>query len=174
MTSNAPKSAAPQPVRFITWLIPRLFSLLAALLLAGLMSQGALAAPAVGTVIGNSTSITYTDASLVPRTVTSNTVNTTVQQVASLTLTATQTKIVSPGGTVYFPHTLTNTGNGPDTFNLTAVDANTGNITFTGLVMYIDANGDGVPDNVTPITTTGLTPIAAYKLVPWLYRGRPA
>ncbi len=161
MTSNAPKSAAPQPVRFITWLIPRLFSLLAALLLAGLMSQGALAAPAVGTVIGNSTSITYTDASLVPRTVTSNTVNTTVQQVASLTLTATQTKIVSPGGTVYFPHTLTNTGNGPDTFNLTAVDANTGNITFTGLVMYIDANGDGVPDNVTPITTTGLTPIAA-------------
>ncbi len=161
MTSNAPKSAAPQPVRFINWLFPRLFSLLAALLLAGLMPQAALAAPAVGTVIGNSTSITYTDASLVPRTVTSNTVNTTVQQVASLTLTASQAKIVAPGGTVYFPHTLTNTGNGPDTFNLTAIDANSGNITFTGLVMYVDANGDGVPDNVTAITTTGVTPVAA-------------
>ena len=157
MTRNTPKCAAPQPMQFIHWL----FFLLAALLLAGLMPQAALAAPAVGTVIGNSTSITYTDASLVPRTATSNTVNTTVQQVASLTLTASQIKIVAPGGTVYFPHILTNTGNGPDTFNLTVADPNTGNITFTGLVMYIDANGDGVPDNVTPITTTGVTPIAA-------------
>ena len=153
MTSQVPKSAVPQPVWFINWL----FSLLAALLLVGLLSQAVFAAPAVGTVIGNSTSITYTDASLIVRTVNSNTVNTTVQQVASLTLTASQSKIVAPGGTVYYAHTLTNTGNGSDTFGLTAVDANTGaTITFTGLVMYLDANGDGVPDNATPITTSGV------------------
>ena len=112
------------------------------------------AAPAAGTVIGNQASATYTDASLVNRTATSNTVVTTVQQVASFTLTANQSKLVAPGGTVYYPHTLTNTGNGSDSFNLAAADANTGTIALT-LYIYADADGNGVPDNSTAITSTG-------------------
>jgi len=67
--------------------------------------------------------------------------------------------VVAPGGTVYFPHTLSNTGNGTDTFSLLAADAGTGTITFSNLAIYSDANGDGVPDNFTAITSSG--PLAA-------------
>jgi len=124
-------------------------------LLCLVMTQPAQSAPLAGTSIGNQASATYTDDSNVVRTATSNTIQTVVQQVASLSLTSTQTKVVAPGGTVYYPHTLSNTGNGTDTFTLGAVDAGTGTITFTNLAVYLDANGDGVPDNFTAITSSG-------------------
>jgi trimeric autotransporter adhesin len=123
------------------------------------LAAPAQAAPLAGTSIGNQASATYTDNSNVVRTATSNTTQTVVQQVASLSLSSTQTKVVAPGGTVYYPHTLSNTGNGTDTFSLAAVDAGTGTITFTNLAIYPDANGDGVPDNFTAITSSG--PLAA-------------
>ena len=129
------------------------------ILLGMALAQPAQAAPLAGTSIGNQASATYTDASNVTRTATSNTIQTVVQQVASLSLANTQTKVVAPGGTVYYPHTLTNTGNGTDTFSLAAIDANSGSITFSNLAMYPDANGDGVPDNFTAITSSG--PLAA-------------
>jgi uncharacterized repeat protein (TIGR01451 family) len=110
------------------------------------------AAPA-GTVIGNQASATYSDASSVSRTVTSNTVVTTVQQVASLTLTANGAKTISPGGQVYYPQTLVNTGNGNDSFVLSA--AQSGATAMTTVLFYADANGDGIPDNAVPITSTG-------------------
>src|SRR3954452_807847 len=76
------------------------------------------AAPPANTSIGNQASATYTDASNTQRTVTSNTVITIVQQVASFTLTTDgQTRPAAPGGQLVFPHTLTNTGNGNDSFN---------------------------------------------------------
>jgi uncharacterized repeat protein (TIGR01451 family) len=119
----------------------------------------ALAAPAAGTVIGNQATATYTDAGGTPRTATSNLVQTTVSQVKSFTLTTTgQTRTAAAGQTVYYPHTITNTGNGADTYTLNA-PATGGGFTHTGPVYYIDADGNGVPDNFTPITTTG--PIAA-------------
>jgi uncharacterized repeat protein (TIGR01451 family) len=116
------------------------------------------APPLAGTSIGNQASATYTDSSNAPRTATSNTVQTIVQQVAGLTLTATQAKPSAPGGTVNFPHTLTNTGNGSDTFSLGSVGS-TSPFTFTNIAIYADANGDGIPDNSTPITSSG--PLAA-------------
>ena len=76
------------------------------------------ATPAAGTRIGNQASATYTDTANVTRTVTSNTVTTVVQQVAALTLTTNGAKQVTPGGQVAYPHALTNTGNGADSFNL--------------------------------------------------------
>ncbi|MDQ6994667.1 MAG: hypothetical protein Q9M18_03630, partial [Mariprofundaceae bacterium] len=122
-------------------------------------SQASAATPLAGTVIGNQASATYTDASNAPRTATSNTVKTIVQAVAGFTLTASQDKYSTSGGTVYFGHTLTNTGNSVDTFGLTAADANTGsNIAFANLKLYVDANGDGLPDNFTAITTTTAIP----------------
>ena len=125
----------------------------AAILLLACLITPLQAAPLAGTSIGNQASATYTDASAVTRTATSNTVQTIVQQVAAVTLTSAQTKTGAPGGTVYFPHTLTNTGNGSDTFTLgTAVG---GTVTLTSINIYPDANGDGVPDNFTPITSTG-------------------
>ncbi len=118
--------------------------------------QGFAAAPA-GTSIGNQASATYTDGSGISRTVTSNTVQTLVQQVASLTLASNGAKTSSIGSTVYYPHTLTNTGNGADTFALSVVNAGGSAFTMTGLALYAD-NGSGQPTG-SPVTTTG--PLAA-------------
>jgi len=118
------------------------------------------APPPAGTSIGNQASATYTDASNTPRSTTSNVAITIVQQVASFTLTADGAKFAAPGGQVYYPHTLVNTGNGIDTFNLTTINNASGdNFDLASLALYADGNGDGLPDNATPITTTG--PLAA-------------
>jgi len=114
------------------------------------------ATPPAGSSIGNQASATYTDGSGTQRTATSNTTTTYVQQVASLLLTQDNTKPVSPGGQVDFPHTLKNTGNGPDTYSL-VIGGGTG---FSTNNIYEDANGDGVPDDPSkPITSSG--PLAA-------------
>ncbi|MGE5097954.1 MAG: hypothetical protein ACM3SO_22650, partial [Betaproteobacteria bacterium] len=123
-----------------------------------LMSTSASAAPAAGTVIGNQATATYNDANGTARTTTSNLVQTTVSQVKSFTLTADGARTAAPGQTVYYPHTITNTGNGTDTYTLNAptsttfANAGTGH---SGMAYYIDANGDGIPDSATPITSTG-------------------
>ncbi len=136
---------------------PTLLSSLAALLLAGVAFA---VAPPANTSIGNQASATYTDASNTQRTATSNTVVTIVQQVASFTLTTDgQAKPAAPGGQAVYPHTLTNTGNGDDTFALSVTNNAGDNFDLTNLVLYADVNGDGIPDNSTPITSTG--PIAA-------------
>src|SRR5215469_1898956 len=104
----------------------RSFLLLAITLLtltALLVPATATAQTAAGTAIGNQASATYTDSSSVSRTATSNVVTTIVQQVASLTLTANGAKTASPGSPVFYPHTLTNTGNGSDSFTLTLAPA---------------------------------------------------
>jgi trimeric autotransporter adhesin len=123
------------------------------------------AAPTAGTVIGNQATATYKDASNVDRTATSNLVQTTVSQVNSFTLDQNNTKTASPGQPVYFPHTITNTGNGTDTIALTAATPG-GTTTLTGLTYYADVNGDGLPDSLTPITSTGtLLPGQQFKFV---------
>ncbi|MCR5867815.1 hypothetical protein [Aquincola sp. J276] len=129
----------------------------AALWLVGLLAlcvghEAGAAAPA-GITIGNQATATYSDSGSVTRTVTSNTVLTTVQQVASVSLAANAAKTVSVGGQVVYAHTLVNTGNGPDSFNLAGVQS--GSLAFASLQFFADANGDGVPDNATPITSTG-------------------
>jgi trimeric autotransporter adhesin len=114
------------------------------------------APPPAGTSIGNQASAAYSDAlGNAQPPVTSNTVVTTVAQVASFTLTADQTKPGAPGTQIYFPHTLNNTGNGNDTFTLAVANLAGGTFDFSSVAIYIDANGDGIPDNATPITTSG-------------------
>ena len=130
--------------------------LLAVVLVAASAALPALAAAPAGSQIGNQASATYADGAAVTRTVTSNTVITTVQQVASLSFSANGTKTVSAGGQVYYPHTIVNTGNGPDTFTLAAAPQSS-TFSFVAFVYYADANGDGVPDNAVPITTTWKT-----------------
>jgi trimeric autotransporter adhesin len=123
-------------------------------------------APAANTKIGNQASATYTDASNVTRTATSNAVYTTVQQVYSLQLDASSTKKGAPGTQVSYPHTLTNTGNGTDTFLLT-LGAPTGQLQTPHI--YADNNGDGIPDNNTDLAGTSVSVGAgaanAYKFV---------
>lgn len=133
----------------------------AVMALAGFGIGGASAAPLAGTTIGNQAAASYTDASLTPRTATSNTVTTIVSQVAAFTLTASQSQNAAPGAAVNFPHTITNTGNGTDSFNLTA--ANTpGTMTLPSPTYYIDANCNGIADNAVAITSVaGVAPGAS-------------
>ena len=68
-----------------------------------------------------------------------------VQQVASFTLTADGNAHRAPGGQAIFPHTLINTGNGTDAFPLTLANLVGDDFDLTGLAIYVDANGDGIP-----------------------------
>ena len=122
------------------------------------------AAPLAGTSIGNQASAQYLDQAGVTQNVTSNIVTTIVQQVAALTLTSNLSKTVTAGSQVSYPLTLTNTGNGTDTYNLT--QSNSGAFVFGSVTFYIDANGDGIADNTTPITaTTALASGAVFRFV---------
>ena len=137
--------------------VARLIFILIALFLLLAGGVKAYAAPAAGTVIGNQATATYQDTTGTSRTTSSNLVQTTVSQVKSFTLTADGAKTAAPGQTVYYPHTITNTGNGTDTLALNAPTSG-GTFAQTGLAYYLDANGDGVPDSATPITSTGPLP----------------
>ena len=134
---------------------------LSALLLLSIATLVDSAPPPAGTSIGNQASATYTDASNTPRSTTSNVAITIVQQVASFTLTADGARFAAPGGQVVYPHTVLNTGNGIDTFNLSVTNSAGDNFDLTSLTLYADANGDGLPDNATPITSTGPLPAGA-------------
>lgn len=121
-------------------------------------------APA-NSVIGNQASASYADSNGVPRSSTSNTVQTTVSQVKSFTLLQTGAKSVSPNQQVCYPHTITNTGNGADTYALNAPTTG-GMFAHTSLAYYSDAITDGAPDNGSPITSTGtLAPGASFNFV---------
>ncbi len=141
---------------------------LIALALSALAGLGTVAhtAPPAGTTIGNQATATYTDAASNSYVVSSNPVTTIVQQVASLTLTANGTRLAAPGGQAVFPHVLTNTGNGTDSFSLTATNQAGDDFDVTGLTLYVDADGNGVPDDFVPVTTTGpLAAGASYRFV---------
>lgn len=143
-----------------------LASVLLAATVLGFAAPAANAAPPAGTPIGNTATATYLDATNTLRTVPSNLVTTYVQQVASFTLVASQTLPAAPGTQVVFPHTLTNTGNGPDSVSLVPTNLIGDDFDLSGLTMYVDADGNGVADNATPITSTGMIPAgAAFRFV---------
>lgn len=105
-----------------------------------------------GSAIGNQATSTYIDGSGVERTITSNLVSTIVKQVGAVSLETDQSRYASPGGQVNFPHTITNYGNGADSFLLST--SQSGDFNMNQIVIYADENGDGVPDNQVPITQT--------------------
>lgn len=120
------------------------------------------AAPNAGTDIGNQATATYNDGAGGPqKQATSNTVTTRVQQVAGLTLTIGQTKSVAVGGTVYFLHTVTNTGNGSDTFTLAAATTGGGLLNLTSTGLYADT-GSGPGAALSPAQTATLARNASF------------
>lgn len=148
-TSNTPPSG---------WL-SALRKTVAVVALTGVSMGVAMAAPLAGSVIGNQAAATYTDASAIVRTATSNTVTTTVTQVAGVTLVAGLTVTAAPGQPVSLPHTLTNTGNGTDTFTLTN-NLTTGTALLSAITYFPDTNCDGVADSGSPAITS-LGPLVA-------------
>jgi len=122
-----------------------------------LVSGPALAkAPAAGTVIKNQATATYKDSSGIEQTATSNLVETLIQQVGAFTLDKSQSRYGIAGQVTSFPHVLTNTGNGDDSFILGVSDNTGDSFNFDGINIYPDTNQDGVADSNTPITTTGV------------------
>ena len=127
-----------------------------------------LAAPVAGTVIRNTAYVSYTVPAVAATpglgglptpasNVTnqpSNTVEAVITQVAAFTLTSSQSRFSPIGTTVYFFHTLTNTGNGPDSFDLSTVAS--ASPWVAALALYRDTSpADGVPDSTVPVTSTG-------------------
>lgn len=112
--------------------------------------QSASAAPAAGTVVKNQASASYraclddvcAQQSGLLR-VTSNLVETLIQAVPGMELLDDQQKPARAGSLVYFPHTLTNTGNNTDHYQLCIDNVGSDIVHWT---VYTDANNDGQPD----------------------------
>lgn len=137
---------------------------LAAVFLSLLFFTNTYAMPLSGTRISNQASANYIDSGTNRAALlTSNIVEAIVQQVSAFTLTASQSRTVSPGSIYYLPHQIINTGNGTDNFNL-AVTVLAG--ALTNVSIYADTNADGLPDNQTAIVNTGnIAPGAAFNVV---------
>lgn len=121
----------------------------AAVLLATLM-ESALASPVAGTVIKNQAAASYRvclddtcSERSEPLSVTSNLVATLIQAVPGMALLDAQHKPALAGSLVYFPHTLSNTGNSTDRYRLCV-----GNVDnrISHWTIYRDTNNDGQPD----------------------------
>ncbi|MCA9838827.1 MAG: DUF11 domain-containing protein [Trueperaceae bacterium] len=115
---------------------------------------------AVGTPAGeeitNQATARYTDSGGQNQTTNSNQVITVVKQIYGVSIVADGTTTVpgqsqnaTPGATVYYPYTLTNTGNGIDSFDLASTidtDDTSDNGSISTPVFYLDSDGDGVVD----------------------------
>jgi len=132
----------------------RIFSILLVLaVLQGFVSGAWAAGTPAGTTISNQAYVDYKDANgnAMPR-VFSNTVTVTVSQVAAVSTTPeTMANSAVAGTNIAYPVTITNDGNGTDTFALEAT-TNLGTV-----ILYKDDNGDGIwqPTETTVVTSTG-------------------
>lgn len=116
-----------------------------------------------GSLIENTASATYTSNSIA-QTVDSNTVAVTVDEVLDVAVASQESGPVAATSTAVLRFKVTNTGNGPEVFTLTANPAVAGNAfdaTVTGLA--IDVNGNGVYDAGvdTALTNGAISPSLA-------------
>ncbi len=127
---------------------------------AGALSTHALAATSAGQEIKNQANVTFEDQYGNVYQSTSNDAVVTVAQIFSATLIADRNTTGSAGQTVYLPHTLTNTGNGLDTYTLTFQDV-TGTDSIdtvpSTLEVILDLDGDGVAEPGEPVFSSGDT-----------------
>ncbi|MCB2067352.1 MAG: DUF11 domain-containing protein [Erythrobacter sp.] len=124
-----------------------------------------------GTIISNTAQATY-DAAGGSETISSNSVELAVDELLDVTLTSLDGAPIgaNPGGAT-LTYELTNTGNGPEAFRLTAIPAVAGNDFDTTFVsIAVDTNGNGVYDAgvdailTGPETTAELAPDEALTL----------
>ncbi|WMP19129.1 beta strand repeat-containing protein [Thiothrix lacustris] len=142
-----------------------------ALLTSGLLLHVSpvMAATAAGTQIKNLATVTYQDASGNTYSAQSNEAIITVKQIYSAEIGSDTTKTAAAGQVVYSQHTLTNTGNGEDTYTFTAANVADGdlatndNLTASSIKVYIDSNGNGLVDSGEQEATT-LTLTAGQKV----------
>lgn len=132
---------------------PKLFNWVLTLLCVLMVQQSAWAA--TNSIISNMAVGEYSEeGSTVVQVARSNLVQTTILPVYSLNLVAANNKTVVAGQTVYFNHILTNTSNDTDQYTFAVSNNLTGDdfdFVNSSLMVYLDANNDGVPDGL-PIT----------------------
>lgn len=132
---------------------------LAAVFLSG-SSVAHAATPPAGLKIGNQATATYKGPNGDDQFSQSNEVLTTVLQVGAFTLDSksvaaggvVNTKTGSTAATIYAPHVLVNTGNGTDSFLITAAPTSANK--FEKIEVFLDNDFDGKADNPTPLCTT--------------------
>ncbi|OTG69508.1 hypothetical protein B9T25_02765 [Acinetobacter sp. ANC 4470] len=122
------------------------------------MQQSSFAAASTRQIISNMAIGEYTEeGSTVVQVSRSNLVQTTILPVYSVNLTANNTKTVVAGQTVYFSHTLSNTGNETDQYSFTISNNNSDDhYDFNNFSVFLDKNNDGVPDGAA-ITSYALS-----------------
>jgi len=125
----------------------------------------ALAAAPAGTLITNQASVSFQDANSNSFSALSNSVTVTVTAVYTVSVTAPPDAAGGSNTVVYYPYTVTNTGNDNNTFSLTAATGSALPASWTATIYY-DANGDGIhdPGETTVTSSTGvLAPNGTYK-----------
>jgi uncharacterized repeat protein (TIGR01451 family) len=111
--------------------------------------------PLAGIPINNQASATYVDSATGRfEKLDSNRVSTPVAKQIQFSLTQSQNLVAAQGANVRFQHAITNSGNSPESYGLFLQDAFAGTFAFTGIQLFADANNDGVPDSLTPISIT--------------------
>ncbi len=105
-----------------------------------------------GATITNRAIVTYEDASGNTYEAQSNLAEVTVAQIYAATIGVDVDATAAPGQIVYLPYTLTNTGNGTDTYDISAANGITGTDTLdsSSIVVYHDLDGNGVADAGEP------------------------
>ena len=124
--------------------------------MAGFGAQ-ALAQTAAGTLIKNLATVSYEDENGNSYSAQSNEAVVTVAPVYSATIENDNTLSGSPGQTVYFPHTLSNTGNIEDTYTVGATETSAVPVGAIPVV-YLDANNNGQPDSGEAVVTSVTVP----------------
>lgn len=153
-TPSSPRNRALQPA--VAWVGIAMLSLGALL-----GAPSAMAAPPAFTMIGQQATASYLDGNGTTQQSSSNVVQTQVQQVGAFTLdsvssvttTVVNTKTGASGNIVYAAHTLTNTGNGADNFNVVVTNGPNGTAGVLPAAVYADADGNGLPDSTTALCT---------------------
>jgi uncharacterized repeat protein (TIGR01451 family) len=105
-----------------------------------------------GATITNRAIVTYEDAAGNTYEAQSNLAEVTVAQIYAATIGVDVDATAAPGQIVYLPYTLTNTGNGTDTYDITASNdiSSPDTLDSSSIVVYHDVNGNGVADAGEP------------------------
>ncbi len=148
---------------FFSRVAPRAFALvtLGAVLIPGAAHATGVAA---GTLIQNTASATYTSGTA-SGTVSSNTVSIKVDELLDVAVAGlTTTPAIAGAGNAVLEYSITNTGNGPEAFNLTINPAVAGNA-FDAAVqaVVVDTNGNGTYDSGVDqvLASSAATPLIA-------------
>ncbi len=125
-------------------------------------SQALAATTLAGTKINNLATVNYTDEYNNPYSADSNEATVIVAQIYSATLEQDRNKTAAPGQAVNLAHTLTNTGNGIDTYIITYAQGlpagdtrGTDTIDADSILMYNDEDGFGTVDTGEPLLADG-------------------